>query len=106
MEKHSQFAIPEEPVKDIGWARQQLVKGKTVRRKGWNGKGMFIFMVKGIDVYRSQLTEPVYSHYPITQEKIHIQSRIDMKTADGSIAIGWVCSQADFFAEDWELAEG
>ena len=31
----------------IGWAVKQMWDGARVRRAGWNGKGMFLFLVPG-----------------------------------------------------------
>lgn len=30
---------------DFGWAIQQLKAGKRVRRAGWNGKGMYLWLL-------------------------------------------------------------
>ena len=36
-----------EPGSDIGWAVWMMREGERVRRSGWNGKGMFLFLVPG-----------------------------------------------------------
>lgn len=75
-----------------------LVKaGNKVARQGWNGKGMFIFLVPGSTFKVSR--PPLLGIYPEgTEVKYH--SHIDMKTADGMI-VPWLCSQTDMLAEDW-----
>ena len=36
----------QEPM-DFGQALEELKQGRRVARKGWNGKGMFLFLVPG-----------------------------------------------------------
>lgn len=35
--------------------------------------------------------------------EIELLPHIDMKAADGSLVIGWLASQTDMLAEDWEV---
>lgn len=77
----------------------ELVKqGKRVQRAGWNGKGMFIFLVPGSTFTVNR--EPLLS---ILGEgtSVNYHGHIDMKTADGMI-VPWLCSQTDALAEDWQ----
>lgn len=86
---------------DFGWAIQQLKLGKKVARSGWNGKGMFIFLVQGsrFEVNRP----PLLGIYP-EGTVIDYQPHIDMKTADNTV-VPWLASQSDVLAEDWEIVE-
>ena len=86
----------------IGWAVKQMQNGQRVRRSsGWNGKGMFLFLVPGslFNVNRP----PLLGIYP-EGTPIEYQAHVDMKTANGTI-VPWLCSQSDLLAIDWELAE-
>lgn len=75
-----------------------LKDGRKVARLGWNGKGMFIFLVNGS---RFQVNRPpLLGIYP-EGTTIDYRSHIDMKTADGSI-VPWVASQTDLLADDWQ----
>jgi len=38
-------------------------------------------------------------------EVFNILPHLDMKTADGSIQIGWLASQTDMLADDWRVVE-
>jgi hypothetical protein len=38
-------------------------------------------------------------------DKVKLNAHIDMVAADGSIVIGWLASQTDLLAEDYELVE-
>lgn len=83
----------------FGEALLYLKLGKKVARAGWNGKGMFVFMVPGsvFNVNRP----PLLGIYPLGTE-INYHAHIDMKTADGLI-VPWLCSQTDMLAEDWAV---
>lgn len=74
-----------------------LKEDRMYMRDGWNGKGMFIFLVKGSTFKVNR--EPLLS---ILGEGTQVQyhAHIDMKTAQGYI-VPWLASQADLLAEDW-----
>lgn len=38
-------------------------------------------------------------------DEIEICPHIDMKTADNKLVIGWLASQTDMLAEDWNVVE-
>lgn len=79
-----------------------LIKsGRRVTRQGWNGKGMFLFLVPGSTFKVNR--PPLLGIYPEGTE-INYQAHIDMKTADGTI-VPWVASQSDLLGEDWVLLE-
>lgn len=81
---------------DFGWALLALKQGKRVSREGWNGKGMFLFLVPGshFKVNRPQLL----GIYP-EGTGIDYRPHIDMKTAQGDV-VPWVASQSDLLADD------
>lgn len=86
---------------NFGDAIAALKAGKRVARKGWNGKGMFLFLVNGSTFTVNR--EPLLS---ILGEGTQVQyhAHIDMKTAQGYV-VPWLASQADMLSEDWELVE-
>lgn len=65
----------------FGQAIKALKAGKWVRREGWNGKGMHIYL----DTFEGY--DPC----------------IVLFTAQKRHQPGWLASQADMLAEDWEL---
>jgi hypothetical protein len=83
----------------FSWALDAIKKGYRVRRSGWNGKGMFVFLVPGSTFTVNR--EPLLS---IMGEGtvVNYHPHIDMKTAQGDI-VPWLASQTDILAEDWEL---
>ncbi len=78
-------------------ALELLKKGGQVARKGWNGKGMFIFLVNGSQFQVNRA--PLLGIFP-EGTTIDYRSHIDMKTADGSI-VPWIASQTDLLGDDW-----
>lgn len=90
----------------FGQALENLKLGSKVARKGWNGKGMFIYLVDGREVLNSALRGEAFEHVaPLSEpcDDVKIQSHIDMKASDGSIVVGWLASQTDMLAEDWDI---
>jgi hypothetical protein len=88
-----------------------LKMGKMAAREGWNGKGMFIFMRPG-DVLAHDFLTKVKSLPESVKEFLVEQNRdieflpyICMYSADGKIVNGWLASQSDMLAEDWEIVE-
>lgn len=84
----------------IGWAVKQMHNGDCVRRSGWNGKEMYIFLVPGSEFQVNRA--PLMGIYP-EGTWITYHAHVDMFTADGYV-VPWLCSQADLLATDWELA--
>lgn len=66
-------------------------------REGWNGKGMFVFIVPGSTFKVDRL--PLVAIFPEGTE-IQYQPHIDMKTANGTV-VPWLISQTDALASDW-----
>jgi hypothetical protein len=90
---------------NFGSALTSLKVGLKVAREGWNGKGMFIYLVKGSEIQAEHLRNEALEHVGYLQESentlVKISSHIDMKAADDSITVGWTPSQIDMLAEDW-----
>ena len=86
---------------NFGEALAALKDGKRVARAGWNGKGMFLFLVPGSTFMVNR--EPLLS---IMGEGTQVQyhAHIDMKTAQGYV-VPWLASQADLLSEDWEVVD-
>ena len=86
---------------NFGDALHMLKLGKKVARAGWNGKGMFLFIVPGSTFKVSR--PPLLGIYPEGTE-INYCPHIDMRTSDGKV-VPWLCSQTDALAEDWQVVE-
>lgn len=85
----------------FGLAVEALKKGMKVARAGWNGKGMFLFLVPGSTFKVNR--PPLMGIYPEGTE-INYCPHIDMKTADDKV-VPWLASQTDVLAEDWIVVE-
>jgi hypothetical protein len=102
------------------WAINALKNNKLVTRQGWNGKGMFLFMRPADTLTTGFIVEKVKS-LPADLKKFYAKqdyiespeeqgltpvkftAYICMKAADGTIVNGWLASQTDMLAEDWQL---
>ncbi len=84
---------------DFGVALTHLKSGCKVARDGWNGKGMFLFLVPGSTFKVNRA--PLLGIYPEGHE-VTYHAHVDMKTANGQV-VPWLCSQTDMLAEDWIL---
>lgn len=84
-------------IMDFGKALSYLKKGEKVARKGWNGKGQFVYYIPA-DRYPAK-TEAAKS---IADEdgKVNYRAYLALKTAQGDVAT-WVPSISDVLAEDW-----
>ena len=85
----------------FGLAVEALKLGKKVSRAGWNGKGMFLFLVAGSTFKVNRA--PLLGIYPEGTE-INYCPHIDMRTADGKI-VPWLASQTDVLADDWTIVD-
>ena len=79
---------------DFGEALQGLKDGYRIRRAGWNGKGMWLRLVKRFGA----MVQPEPTDPPL-----RLLDFIEMKTADDKL-VPWLASQTDVLAEDWEVA--
>jgi hypothetical protein len=90
----------------FGHAIAALKAGERVARAGWNGKGMWLALTPGSTISSMQarsgaaLARATEDPAPDT---IAILPHIDMRAADGSIVIGWLASQTDMLADDWQV---
>ena len=85
----------------FGMAIEAMKRGYKVARTGWNGSGMFAYLVQGSEFKVNR--EPLLSIYPEGTD-IKYRPHIDLKTADGSIAT-WSPSGSDALADDWVIVE-
>ncbi len=83
----------------FGLAVEALKKGLKLSRTGWNGKGLFVFLVAGSTFIVNRA--PLLGIYPAGTE-INYRPHIDIKGADGSIST-WVPSIGDVMADDWNI---
>lgn len=85
----------------FGHAIAALKAGEKVARAGWNGKGMFLFLVEGSKFQVNR--PPLLGIYP-EGTTVRYHAHIDMKTAQGYV-VPWSASQPDMLADDWMIVE-
>lgn len=78
-----------------------LKGGARAARKGWNGQGMFVFLVPGSHFTVNR--PPLLGIYPDGKE-IDYRPHLDMKAANGEV-VPWVASQSDLLSDDWHIVE-
>ena len=96
---------------DFGQALTWLREGKKVRRSGWNGKGMWVVLMPALSLPPFNTQEPGAKVNDRTAKHIGKDTPLDsqpylaMWTAQKQWQPGWLASQADILALDWEIAE-
>lgn len=90
---------------NIGDAVQAMRCGEKVARAGWNGKGMFIYLVQAAS-YPAQ-TDVAREHFKQHMDHCGVvlvpyREYVAMKTVDNEV-VPWLCSQSDLLANDWEI---
>jgi len=84
-------------------ALEALKEGKKLARYGWNGKDMWIILILGTEA--AQLKEGSPYKLALNQDTSNILSHIDMRTATGDMQPGWLASQSDILANDWQIID-
>lgn len=84
-------------------ALEALKVGKKVGRAGWNGKGMYLYVV---GPGRYPPTTPAGEAIARTQpdQLVPYAPYIAMKTVQDYV-VPWLASQTDILGEDWEIVE-
>lgn len=76
-------------------------KGAKITRRGWNGKGMFLYYVpEGRYPARTDAAKSIAAE----DGKVDYGAYIAMKTAQGNV-VPWLASQTDILADDWEVVK-
>ena len=93
----------------FGMAIEAMKRGKKVARRGWNGKGMWLCvpLCDGpTEIPATRVWGKPNAEYALQNGgTVKVMPYVTMKTADGSIVMGWLASQTDMLAEDWEVVE-
>lgn len=91
---------------NFGKAIEALKQGKKVARKGWNGKNMFLWLKPAAVVKAEWCKDPILKAIVENNGgEIPALGTICMLTAQKEILSGWLASQSDMLAEDWETIE-
>jgi hypothetical protein len=80
---------------DFAYALNALKEGQKVERSGWNGKGMYLFLVAENEWSLAMGRPGDGKNLPW----------IGMKTVQGDL-VPWLASQTDILADDWSIVGG
>lgn len=80
---------------DFGDAIKLLKRGKKLQRSGWNGKNQYIQLAWCISY--KDATGKV-----INAEHCAIGNKAIAFVGTSGVQLGWLASQADMLAEDWQ----
>lgn len=85
----------------FGGAIAALKQGKKVARQGWNGKGMFLYLVS-----EGKYPVKMDAAKSIADESGNVRygPYVALKAVNGSV-YPWNASQADMLSEDWVVIE-
>ena len=83
---------------DFGKAIEALKAGKKVGRTGWNGKDQYVVLAThiGFEIPARTFVNPNHRD---------IGNKASAFVGTSGVQIGWLASQADMLAEDWEVKE-
>lgn len=99
-----------EKTMNFGGAIAAIKEGKRVSRMGWNGKGMYLFLIDGYYCYDAEMVDFLDAACAVWNDElektvVELLPSIAMRTADNKVLIGWLASQTDMLSEDWVIVE-
>ena len=91
----------------FGMAIEAMKRGKKVARKGWNGKGMYLWLLPSAEVKKDWCRDErlIEVMADFGENVVQCLGSIRMLTADKKVLTGWLASQTDMLAEDWLVVE-
>lgn len=78
----------------FGEALEAVKNGKKIARRGWNGKGQYVFLIGGME-----LTEFIIKN----KFGDFATGVLAIKTSNDVTQVGWLASQTDMFSSDWYI---
>lgn len=82
----------------FGLAIEAVKKGKRISRAGWNGKGQYVELATGIGYVGPD-------GKTVNAEHVAIGNKALAFVGTSGVQMGWLASQADMLAEDWQIVE-
>ena len=83
---------------NFGLALEELKKGNKVKRSGWNGKDQYIELAERVAYINSK-------GELINEGHLNIGNKVIAFIGTSGVQLGWLASQADMLAEDWQVIE-
>ena len=88
---------------NFGEALNLIKNGQRVARRGWNGRGMFVYYVPAAKYPANRNELAVMGTFADADGMVSYNAYMAIKNVDGTIST-WVPSVNDCLAEDWELS--
>lgn len=92
----------------FGHAIEFLRLKHAVARAGWNGKGMFLYLVPANAYHPATYMDGLIDRDPEIADQyqgmVPYGAYIAMKTAEGNV-VPWLASQTDMLAQDWTIVD-
>ena len=85
----------------FGAAVEALKAGARVCRAGWNGKGMWLCYMPPVVIPEGIVNGRTKTFVPVGD--LRVGGYFVMWTADGTWQPGWLASQTDMLATDWQV---
>lgn len=82
----------------FGLAIEAVKKGKRISRAGWNGKGQYVELATDIGYVGPDGKTVNAEHAAIGNKALAF-------VGTSGVQMGWLASQADMLAEDWQIVE-
>lgn len=93
----------------FGQAVEALKQGKKVSRRGWNGKGMYLWLLPECVVKKEWCRDERLIECMGEADEILCLGSIRMFTHDSTgrkaVLTGWLASQSDILSEDWYIVD-
>lgn len=84
---------------NFGLAIEAMKKGLRVARAGWNGKGMYVFLVSEVEFFTmADISE-------FDDQDVEVSDLLVLRTAQKTFQPGWLATQSDMLADDWYIVE-
>lgn len=95
---------------NFGEATAQAFAGAKIRRAGWNGPDQWVCWMPPTVVPANEINERTRRHIPVADAgeavNLSVGGYFVIWTQQKIWQPGWLASQADMAATDWELANG
>ena len=103
----AQFEAAGRPIEGMtfGMAIEAMKQGMKVARRGWNGKGMYLWLLPATDVKKEWCHDPRLVEAMGDRDTLPCLGSIRMFTATKEVLTGWLASQTDMLSEDWCIVE-
>lgn len=82
----------------FGLAIEAAKRGGRIRRRGWNGKNQYVELASGIS-YTNAVGEIINAEHQT------IGNCALAFVGTSGVQMGWLASQADMLADDWEIVQ-